>query len=239
MGTERHHESVEPTDSVHVRTLGIGDTLRWSWEALTGRLELVGFALAVASLSVVALFGISRPTPDAVPEIAGWVWPVYFAYVVALAVVWGVAYTSSEDAVANRERPLGDHVRGAAKRVPALVAVAIPMWIISVLGLFAFVLPGVYLFHRLLLSFPACVIDGKGPLASLKAGWRAGGGNVLKIFGVSLVYFASIGASNLAASVFGQYTLVGGVVSAGLSAVLLPLFGLALGHLYLESSRNQ
>ncbi len=239
MGTERHSESVEPTDDVHVRTLGVGDTLLWSWEALTDRIELVGLALAVASLSVVALFGISVPATGDVPEFATWVWPMYLVYLLAIAVVWGVAYTSSEDAVANRERPLGDHVVAAAKRVPALVAAAIPMWIISVLGLFAFVLPGVYLFHRLLLAFPACVVDGKGPLASLKAGWRAGGGNVTKIFAVSLVYFVSVGLSNVVTNTLGPYTLVGGVVSAGMSAVLLPLFGLALGHLYLEASRNQ
>ncbi|WP_135854609.1 hypothetical protein [Halorussus salinus] len=239
MGTERHPESVEPTDDVHVRTLGVGDTLLWSWEALTDRLELVGFALAVASLSVVALVGISAPASGELPEVATWVWALYLVYLLAIAVVWGVAYASSADAVANRTRPLGDHLVPVAKRVPALVAVAIPVGILTAVGLVLFVLPGVYLFHRFLLAFPACVVDGKGPLASLKAGWRAGGGNVTKIFGVSLVYFVSVGLSNVATNTLGPYTLVGGVVSAGMSAVLLPLFGLALGHLYLEASRNQ
>lgn len=239
MGTERRRESVEPTDDVHVRTLGVGDTLRWSWSALTDRLELVGFALAVASLSVVTAFGTSVSAASELPEFETWVWPVYLVFFLAIAVVWGVAYASSADAVVNRTRPLGDHVVPVAKRVPALVAVAIPVWILTAVGLVLFVLPGVYLFHRLLLAFPACVVDGKGPLASLKAGWRAGGGNVTKILAVSLVYLVSVGLSSVASNALDPYTLVGGLVSAGMSAVLVPLFGLAFGHLYLEASRNQ
>ncbi|UPV74097.1 hypothetical protein M0R89_16350 [Halorussus limi] len=239
MGTEPRSGPVEQTDRVHVRTLGVVDTLRWSWEALTDRLELVGFVFLVALITVVANLGVSPATAGETPEFASWVWPLYLVYFLAVTVVWSVAYTSAADAVANRKRPLRDHVVAAAKRVPALVAVAIPTWILFVVGLLLFVLPGIYVLHRLVLAFPACVIDRKGPLASLKAGWRAGGGNVLKLVGVSLVYFALIGVSNYVAGIFGPLTVVGGLISAGLSAVLLPLFGLALGHLYLESSRNQ
>ncbi|WP_128478432.1 hypothetical protein [Halorussus pelagicus] len=237
METDQRRDSVEPTDSVHVRTLGVGDTFRWSWEALTDRLELVGFALLVSLLSVVVSFGVSPTAITEMPEFDAWVWPLFLVYVLAIPVVWGVAYTSAEDAVANRKRPIRDHIVAVAKRVPALIAAAIPMWILTTLGLLVLFLPGIYLFHRLVLAYPACVIDGKGPFASLKAGWRASSGNVFKLLGVSLVYAAALGVSNYAVGVVGP--LAGGLVSAGLSAVLLPVFGLALGHLYLESSRNR
>ena len=212
METDQRRDSVEPTDSVHVRTLGVGDTLRWSWEALTDRLELVGFALLVALLSVVINFGISPMTASETPEFDAWVWPLFIIYALAIPVVWGVAYTSAEDAVANRKRPIRDHIVAAAKRVPALVAVAIPMWILTALGLLLLFLPGVYLFQRLVLAYPACVIDGTGPLDSLKAGWRASSGNVFKLLGVSLVYVAALAVSNYAAGVAG------------------PLAGVALGY---------
>jgi hypothetical protein len=227
------------TDRVHVRKLDAVDTLRWSWAMLTDRLELVGLTFAVGLLSVVALLGISRPVPSEPPRIADWVWPMYLAFFLAVALVWGVVYLTANRAVEGRPAPLGDRLVSAATRLPALLVTAVLMWLVSAIGLLLFVLPGVYLFHRLVLAYPACVIDGKGPLGSLKAGWRASRGSVLKVFAVNVVYFALVAGSNVVANAFGEYTLAGGFVSAGLSAVVIPLFGLAFGHLYLESSRNQ
>lgn len=228
-----------PTDRVHVRKLDVVDTLRWSWEVLTDRVELVGLTFAVSLLSVVALLGISRPAPSEPPQIADWVWPVYLAFFLAVTLVWGVVYATANHAVEERSTTLGDRLVSVATRLPALLVTAVLMWFVSAIGLLLFVLPGIYLFHRLVLSYPACVIDGKGPLGSLKSGWRASRGNLLKVFAVSVVYFALVGGSNAVAGAFGEYTLAGGVVSAALTAGVIPLFGLAFGHLYLESSRNQ
>jgi hypothetical protein len=227
------------TDRVHVRKLDVVDTLRWSWEVLTDRLELVGLTFAVGLLSTVALLGISRPVSSEPPRIADWVWPVYLAFSLGVTLVWGVVYATANHAVEERSAALDDRLSSAGTRLPALFVIAVLMWLVSAIGLLFFILPGIYLFHRLVLSYPACVIDGKGPLGSLKAGWHASRGNVLKVFAVSVVYFSLVGASNAVVGALGDYTLAGGFVSAGLSAGVIPLFGLAFGHLYLESSRNQ
>lgn len=236
MGTKR--EGVGSGGPVHVRTLDVADTLRWSWEVLTDRPELVGLALVVSLLSAVPLAGVSRPSPAAPPEFEGWVWPVFLVYAVAVTGVWAVTYATADDAVRRRSPPLGDRFLGVSSRIPALLATAVLMWTVSLVGALFLVLPGIYLFHRLLLAYPAVVIDGKGPVGSLRASWSAAGGNVLKVLAVSLGYFLLVAASNSVAGAFGQFTLASGVVSAVPAAVLIPLFGLAFGHLYLETSRN-
>ena len=224
---------------VHVRQLDAVDTLRWSWEVLTDRFELVGLAFAVGLLSVLALFGVSPTVPSEPPRVADWALPVYVAFLAGIAAVWGVVYVTANAAVKERSVPLAHRLKRAVTRLPALFATGVLTWLISALGLVLLVLPGVYLYHRLVLSYPACVIDGKGPLASLKAGWRASRGNAAKIFGINLGYLGLVGASNFAAGVFGRYSLASGFVSAGVTAGVVPLFGLAFGHLYLERSRNQ
>lgn len=228
-----------PTDRVHVRQLDAVDTLRWSRDVLADRLELVGLAFAVGLLSAVALLGVSPTAASEPPRIADWAWPVYLAFFLGIALVWGVVYATANHAVEERSAPLADRLKDTATRLPALFVTGVLTWLISAVGLVLFVLPGVYLFHRLVLSYPACVIDGKGPLGSLKAGWRASRGNVWTVFAVSVIYFALGGVSNLATGALGRYTLASGVVSAGVTAGLLPLFGLAFGHLYLERSRNR
>ena len=254
---------------VHVRRLDVVDTLRWSWEMLGDHRELVGVALAVNLLSVVAALGITRPTPSAKPEFADWVPWLYLVQLFATLVVWGVVYLTASAAVANRSRPLARHLVGAFKRLPALVATAVVMgvlvglsllpavgvltmdWANVAIGLFltlVLALAAVYVFHRLLLAYPACVIDRKGPVASARASWRAATGNVGKVFAVSAVYVVAVGvvhaivtgASNVVSSQFdGLYDVSSALVSAAFSAVLLPVFALAVAHLYLEGSRNQ
>lgn len=239
MGTKHEPDGIDSSQQVHVRTLGVIDTLRWAWDVLTDRAELVGVTFVVGLLSVIASLGISRPSPFEPPEFAGWVWPTYLVYLLAILVVWALAYSTARDAIEERSAPLGDRITSAAGHLPGLIATAILMWIVSIIGLIFLVFPGIYIFHRLLLSYPAVVIDGKGPVQALKTSWSVSGGNVLKIFAVDLCYLVLVAASNYAASIFGPYTLTGGLVAAVGSAVLIPLFGLALGHLYLELSRNQ
>lgn len=204
---------------------------------LTDRPQLVGLAFAVSVVTVVAPDGVSRTAVGELPRIADWALPVYLALCFAVALVWGVAYANADAAVEERTPALTASLTGTATRLPALLATAVLMWTLTAVGLLLLVLPGVYLFHRLLLAYPACVIDGKGPLASIRTSWRASRGNVGKLFAVAFGYLALVGASNVLSGVFGP-GIASGVVSAGLAAGGIPLFGLAFGHLYLESSRN-
>lgn len=239
MGTKRGANGIDSSEQVHVRTLGVVDTLRWAWVVLTDRVELVGVTFAVGLLSVVTSFGVSRPSPFGTPEFAGWVWPTYLVYFLAVIVVWALVYATAGDAIAEQSPPLVDRLGSAVAALPALLLTAFVMWVVSLIGLVFLVVPGVYVFHRLLLSYPAVVIDRKGPFEAIETSWTVSGGSVLKILAVDVCYVLLVSASNVVAGIFGQYSVIGGLVGAIGTAVLVPLFGLALGHLYLELSRNR
>jgi len=298
-------DSEESVSRVHVRRLDAVDTLRWSWEVLGDRRELLVVALAVTLPSVVAALGISRSSPSAEPEFAAWVPWLYLAQLLATLVVWGAVYLIAADAVANRSRPIRRHLVAATKRLPALVATGIATGLLvglcllpilavaavtrdggggldggssvgpgsgdfafgssvdldifpsvafgvsPAVGLFlalVFGLSAVYVFQRLLLAYPACVIDRKGPFASARAGWQAATGTVGKVFAVSAAYVIVVGVGQILATaasnavfarVGGWYDVTAALVGATFGTVLLPLFALALAHLYLEGSRNR
>jgi len=226
-------------DRVHVRRLDVVDTLRWSWYALVGRLELVALTFAVQLVGVGATLGVTYESATEPPTVADWAWAAYLAYAAGLAVVWSVSYLTAADSVAELSRPLGERLVAAAKRVPAIVGASLLLWPLVSVGFALFVLPGLYLVHRLVLAYPACVIDGRGPLAGLRSSWALAGGSVWKIFGVSLAYVALASASGFVSGVVGAASgAAGAALSAGVSSVVVPLFGLALGHLYLEAIRN-
>jgi hypothetical protein len=247
----------ERSQRVHVRRLTVVDTLRWSWAVLGQRPALVGLGLMATLPSVPTTAGITPTPTDEPPEIAGWVWSLYLVQLLATGVVSGVVYLTAADAVTNRSRPLSAHVRSAVGRLPWLLATGVVMGILVVLSLlpsmvgFALgwpyslvglpvVLLGIYVFYRLLLALPACVVDDQGPFASSRDGWAAATGIVRKVFAVGVVYVLAVAASNVVASGFGsQYDVAPTLVSATIGAVVLPFFGLALAHLYLEGSRNR
>jgi len=242
---------------VHVRRLDVADTLRWSWVTLRARPELVALALVANLPSVAAAFGVTRPSPSADLDVAVWTVPAYLAQLLAVAVVAGVVYLSAADAVADRSRSLSDRLASAVRRVPALVATGVAFVILVGAGLLParFVdgstLPelagagvaalfAVYVFYRLLLSFPACVIDARGPVASVRSGWAAATGTVGKVFAVGVVYAVAGVASTVASGLFGgEYDAAATLVGATIGGFLFPFFGLALAHLYLEGSRNR
>ncbi|WP_115862670.1 hypothetical protein [Halorussus litoreus] len=257
---EDHEKS---SGNVHVRRLTVADTLRWSWATLRDRPSLVGLALAANLPSVAAAVGVTRPSPSADLDVALWVWPAYLVQLVAVAVVAGAVYLTAADAVAYRTRSLSTRVRAAARRLPALAATGVVLAVVAGLGFLPGylleweALPGVddgllavlsllalvlaaYALLRLLLAFPACVVDDAGPLASSRAGWGAATGIVRKVFAVGVVYLVASVASAVVSGLFGgEYDVASTLASAVTGAVVLPFFGLALAHLYLEGSRNR
>ncbi|WP_135805273.1 hypothetical protein [Halorussus marinus] len=237
MASER--DGPDPNEGVHVRRLDVVDTLRWSWYALGDHLELAAVAFAVQLVGLGASLGVTYESPTDPPTVADWAWPASLAFAVGLVVVWGVCYLTAADAVAERTSPLAERLVGATKRVPAVIGASLLLWPLVSIGFALFVLPGLYLVHRLVLAYPACVIDGRGPLASLRSSWAVAGGGVWKIVGVSLVSVAltsvSVVVSRTIGAVSGPAALA---LSTGVSSALLALFGLAVGHLYLEASRN-
>ena len=252
-------DAAEQSPRVHVRKLDVPDTLRWSWAVARDRRELFGVALAAGLPAVVAAAGITRSSPTADLHVADWVLPAYLAQFLAVAVAAGVCSLTAADAVASESvtaeaRPLRARVVAAGKRLPALAGTALAVAVLLALsGLPSYaameteryllglllILGPVYVLDRLLLAFQACVVDRAGPIASVRAGWRATGENALKVFVVAVAYLLVVLASDYASALFGgPYDVAPALVGAAVGALLFPVFGLALAHLYLESSRN-
>ena len=226
-----------PTEKVHVRQLGVVDTVRWSWEVLNARRELAWLTFGYCLCSVLPVFGVtSSPDPSAAPAVAPWVGPFYLLYFLAAGVLFGAYFLTADDAVVERVRPLGSQLRAALRRLPALVLAGLLAFAISAVGLVVLVVPGLYLAARFVPALPAIVVDGEGPFGGLSAGWRASSENVWKLFVVGVVGVAlCLGL----AFVWASFGLLGPVLSSVLAAGVFPLLGLALGHLYLEQRRNQ
>ena len=96
----------------------------------------------------------------------------------------GVIYATVEGDLRGRPVAVGD----ALSRVTSQFLPLVVVWLLFVpvffLGLSLFVLPGLYLGGRLLLAFPACVLDGRGALDSLSTSWRRTRGVSLTVMGV-------------------------------------------------------
>lgn len=101
----------------------------------------------------------------------------------------GVLYLRTDAHLAGEERPISAAYAEVFGAGLSLLAV----WLVYVaalsVGLTLFILPGLYLGGRLLLAFPACVLDGEGALESLKTSWGLTGPVSLKPIGFLLLSF--------------------------------------------------
>lgn len=153
----------------------------------TGTVELFSsslrkiFTIPVALLGIFAAWFIVSSLVLLPPELglAG----LLFAGVVGL-VAAGVAYVLVDGDLRGEETTVAD----AASRVFGQFFPLLAVWLLFVpvflFGLSAFLLPGLYVGGRLLLAFPACVLDGKGTLDSLSTSWNRTRGRGLTTMGV-------------------------------------------------------
>jgi hypothetical protein len=106
-------------------------------------------------------------------------------------------------------------------------------------GLILVILPGIYLFVRLSLAFPACVIDDRDALESLKTSWAVAKGNLLKLFGITVLSLLVIGGAGIATALFtgfgDGFFLAFAAVGALVGAVLSPIVQFAYARVYLEN----
>ena len=119
--------------------------------------------------------------------------------------------------------------------VMSLISGAVPRWLSAIIG----ALLGVTLFAgmiwlavRLLFWFIAVVMDRLGPVAGLKASWRATQGRWWRAAGLGLAVMA---LSFLVSAAFGLIEWVGGRLGAGLGPMLVLLSNVAgiIANLYL------
>lgn len=136
---------------------------------------LGGLFVAWFGISVLVLFG------------AGTAFAVFLGSSVAGLVAAGLLYVGTE-ADLNDESTTTAKAFGAVQE--QFVSLLI-IWILYVpaviVGLFLFILPGLYVGGRLLLAFPATVLDREGPLDSLSTSWSLTSGVSLKALGLLIL----------------------------------------------------
>ena len=140
--------------------------------------------------------------------------------------VFGAAYVYTERFVYGGDVQGGvdgvlSTVSEVASRLLALIGIGLIYIIVVFVGLLFLLVPGIYLGARLVLAFPACVLDGEGVTDSLSTSWDVAEGNLLKLVGLGAINF-------LAAIGFGIAASVVAAVVGGLSAVESPVFTLAI-----------
>lgn len=154
--------------------------------------------------------------------------------------VGGVAYVYTEAAVGGGRASVLDASGRVLRRLLSLIGVSIVYGVVVAIGLVLLIAPGVYLGARLVLAFPACVLDDQSAFDSLETSWNVADGNVLKLVGIFLLLFlpVALGVAAVELSQFefgyaGNYLLLVGDVGA--SAVLTATLEVATARVYLEN----
>lgn len=153
----------------------------------------------------------------------------------------GVAYVYAEAQLENRTVSFDEALGQAADHFLSLLGVAVVYAVAVFVGSVLLVLPGIYLAARLLVAFPAVVVDDVGFAEALGRGWDAGGGNVLKLLGIMLLLLVpALVAIGGAAALFGLESLTQRdprllLLAAPVTAVVSATLELASARVYVEN----
>lgn len=168
---------------------------------------------------------------------------------VLTVLVWGAAYHYtvrflSGTRIDGSVDEISDIISTVTDRLISLIVIAILYFIAVGIGLILLILPGIYIGGRLILAFPACVLDGKGATDSLSYGWEVGQGNVLKLVGIFLINLLAVIGIGAVLGILGIAS-TGGVTSATppvvalltapISAFLGAAVQMAVARVYLEN----
>lgn len=153
--------------------------------------------------------------------------------------VGGMAHVAATDAVRGRRTRLSDAAEPVVDRYLSLVGVLVVYTVATAVGFLLLVLPGLYVGARLLPSFPACVVDDMGVVDSLSTGWSVGGGNVLKLVGILVLFLLMLFGLFLAGAVLGGVEILEDprflVAMAPVGAAVSGVVELSIGRIYLEN----
>ncbi|WP_255167909.1 glycerophosphoryl diester phosphodiesterase membrane domain-containing protein [Natrononativus amylolyticus] len=151
----------------------------------------------------------------------------------------GIAYVYARDELAGADPDLNEASSQVLPRILSLVGIFFAYGIAVFVGLLLLIIPGIYLSLRLVLAFPACVLDDKRAIESLKTSWRVAHGNLLKLLGISILMFVVSLSAIVVTALFtglGDEFLVGLLaVTAVLTAFLTPIVEMAYARIYLEN----
>lgn len=151
----------------------------------------------------------------------------------------GIVNVVGRDEAMGNSIDLGRASSVVLDRFLSLIGVSIVYGLVVVVGLVLLIVPGIYFGVRLSLAIPACVIDDQSVSESLDTSWSVAKGNLLKLFGITLVS-GLIGIGTTIVTLFftgfgDEFYLTLLAVSAILSAVVTPVVQFALARVYLEN----
>ncbi|MXV60689.1 hypothetical protein GS429_01105 [Natronorubrum sp. JWXQ-INN-674] len=211
--------SVQRKDSIGT----IGDAIEW----LRRNPILIGLFFFYGILE---LFGELLGTLGAVIGL--------FSFLV-LIYVDGVAHVIGQQEATGHGGDLGQASTVVLGQFVSLIGIFIVYGLVVFVGLLFFIIPGVYLAIRLSLAFPACVIDEEGAFESLSTSWSVAKGNLIKLFGITVLSLLIVGGVAVVTVLFtgldGGFYLTFLAVSAVLTAVVSPVVQLAYARVYLEN----
>jgi hypothetical protein len=155
-----------------------------------------------------------------------------------IAVVTGAVTRAAAAAVAGEDLGVGRSYRSAARRLWPLLGVVVLTWLLTMVGLLLFVVPGVIVAVLLSVSVPAQVVEGTGARRALLRSWNLVGGHWWHTFGTVLLTWLLLGlAVNLLVAAAGALGLgwLAETVAQALAITLAAPFAALVGVLlYLD-----
>jgi hypothetical protein len=107
---------------------------------------------------------------------------VLFAFVLPLVMAMVARALSGEGT--------GHAIQGGLERFVSALITAVAAIAISLAGLFAFIVPGIYLAVRLSLAVPAAVLEDLGPSEALRRSWELTRGDFWRVLGLMALILA-------------------------------------------------
>lgn len=205
----------------------LGQSLRW----------LLGFPILIAAFLIGDLLTTTQylvsPALSPVIQIGG---------AILNLVLGGVAYVYVDRELRDEAVAFGDAVSEVLGRLLSLLGIFIVYVIAVGIGFLLLVLPGIYLGARLILAFPACVLDEKGISDSLSISWEVANGNVLKLVAIFVLSLLPLFGVFLIGALTGDIQSPEDVqnptvlaLSAPISAIVGGMIEMATARVYLEN----
>jgi len=149
------------------------------------------------------------------------------------SIAQGIAIKFTSDTLENGTANLSTSFNFTMSRLLSILAVSIITGTLIVLGLIAFVIPGIILALMFSLVVPAIIIEKIGALESLSRSRLLVSGRWLKTFGLLLLFQIVIGVvSSILTVLTASLGLVGSVASSILIAFIQPILPIGLTLYY-------
>lgn len=199
--------------------------------------------LTMAISAIIIIPATSAPTarPE---EIVAWL-PGYLAAVLALAIVtgvigWiisqitqGISVKFTADTLEKGQANLQTSFNYTLTKLLSLLAVSIVTGILIVVGLIAFVVPGIILAIMFSVAVPTIMIENKGALESLSRSRLLVSHRWLKTFGLLILLYIIIGIVSVLVSVISTpFGVASTLVRSILAAFIQPILPIGLTLYY-------